>query len=83
MRRLTVAAGPMTVPLLVRRFLADYARNPANLLILVLVPAGFVAGAAGSLAEISRLLSGTPPMVLLVRRVSLPARPCPAGIPPG
>jgi hypothetical protein len=38
--------------------LADYARNPVNLLILVLVPAGFVAGAAGSLAEISRLLSG-------------------------
>ena len=59
MRHITAAAGPMTVPLLVRRFLADYARNPVNLLILVLVPAGFVAGAAGSLAEISRLLSGT------------------------
>jgi len=40
MRHITAAAGPMTVPLLVRRFLADYARNPANLLILVLVPAG-------------------------------------------
>jgi hypothetical protein len=53
------APGAMTVPLLVRRFLTDYARNPVNLLILVLVPAGFVAGAAGSLAEISRLLSGT------------------------
>jgi hypothetical protein len=47
------------VPLLVRRFLADYARNPVNLFILVLVPVGFVAGAAGSLAEISKLLSGT------------------------
>ena len=51
--------GAMTVLLLVRRFLGDYARNPVNLLILVLVPAGFVAGAAGSLAEISKLLSGT------------------------
>jgi hypothetical protein len=37
--------------LLVRRFLADYARNPVNLLMLVLVPAAFVAGAAGSLAR--------------------------------
>jgi hypothetical protein len=45
--------------LLVRRFLADYARNPVNLLMLVLVPAAFVAGAAGSLAQLARLLSGT------------------------
>ena len=30
MRHITAAAGPMTVPLLVRRFLADYARNPAG-----------------------------------------------------
>lgn len=47
------------VALLVRRFLADYVRNPVNLFALVLVPAGFVAGAAGSLAQIARLLSGT------------------------
>ena len=46
-------------PLLVRRFLADYARNPVNLLILVLVPVGFVAGAAGSMAQLAKLLSGT------------------------
>ena len=49
----------MTGPLLVRRFLADYARNPVNLLMLVLVPVAFVAAAAGSLAELSKLLSGT------------------------
>jgi ABC-2 family transporter protein len=47
------------VALLVRRFLADYVRNPVNLFALVLVPAGFVAGAAGSMAELARLLSGT------------------------
>jgi ABC-2 family transporter protein len=49
----------MTGPLLVRRFLADYARNPVNLLILVLVPVAFVAGAAGSMAQLSRLIGGT------------------------
>src|SRR6266536_3710519 len=59
MTGITAAAGRMTVPLLVRRFLADYARNPVNLLMLVLVPAAFVAAAAGSLAQIARLLSGT------------------------
>src|SRR6266700_5530933 len=59
MTRITAATGPMTVPLLVRRFLADYARNPVNLLMLVLVPVAFVAAAAGSLAELSKLLSGT------------------------
>jgi hypothetical protein len=53
------AAARMTGPLLVRRFLADYARNPVNLLMLVLVPVAFVAGAAGSMAELARLLSGT------------------------
>ena len=37
MTRITAAVG-LTGPLLVRRFLADYARNPVNLLILVLVP---------------------------------------------
>src|SRR6266487_1432162 len=59
MTRITAATGPMTVPLLVRRFLADYARNPVNLLMLVLVPVAFVAAAAGSLAQLARLLSGT------------------------
>jgi hypothetical protein len=57
MRRITTAAR-LTGPLLVRRFLTDYARNPVNLLMLVLVPAAFVAGAAGSLAQLAKLLSG-------------------------
>jgi hypothetical protein len=52
-------AARMTGPLLVRRFLADYARNPVNLLMLVLVPVAFVAGAAGSMAELSKLIGGT------------------------
>jgi ABC-2 family transporter protein len=55
----TSARTRMTGPLLVRRFLADYARNPVNLLMLVLVPVAFVAAAAGSMAELARLLSGT------------------------
>ena len=58
MRRITNVTG-LTGLLLVRRFLADYARNPVNLLILVLVPVGFVAGAAGSMAQLAKLLSGT------------------------
>ncbi len=58
MTRITAAAW-LTVPLLVRRFLADYARNPVNLLMLVLVPVAFVAVAAGSIAQIGKLLSGT------------------------
>jgi hypothetical protein len=58
MRTMTAAAR-LTGPLLVHRFLADYARNPVNLLILVLVPVAFVAGAAGSMAQLARLLSGT------------------------
>ncbi len=47
-----------TTALLVRRFLADYARNPVNLLVLVLVPLVFVIAAAGSLAEAAKLLGG-------------------------
>ena len=58
MTRITAAVG-LTGPLLVRRFLADYARNPVNLLMLVLVPVAFVAAAAGSLSQLARLLSGT------------------------
>ena len=58
MRSPTASAWPASA-LLARRFLADYARNPVNLLMLVLVPAVFVVGAAGSLAQLARLLSGT------------------------
>ena len=48
----------MTTVVLVRRFLADYARNPVNLLVLVLVPVVFVVVAAGSLADAAKLLGG-------------------------
>lgn len=48
----------MTTALLVRRFLADYGRNPVNLIMLALVPAVFVLVAAGSLADAARLLGG-------------------------
>jgi hypothetical protein len=58
MRSATAPAWPASA-LLVRRFLTDYARNPVNLLMLVLVPAVFVLGAAGSLTQLARLLSGT------------------------
>ena len=48
----------MSSGLLVRRFLTDYARNPVNVLMLVVVPAIFVIAAAGSLAESAKLLGG-------------------------
>ncbi|HEX2499089.1 MAG TPA: ABC transporter permease, partial [Actinomycetes bacterium] len=48
----------MTTMVLVRRFLADYARNPVNLLTLVLVPVVFVVVAAGPLADAAKLLGG-------------------------
>jgi len=48
----------MTTVMFVRRFLADYARNPVNLLVLVLVPLVFVVVAAGALADTARLLGG-------------------------
>jgi len=48
----------MTTVLFVRRFLADYARNPVNLLVLVLVPVVFVVVAAGSMADAAQLLGG-------------------------
>ncbi|MFZ5850083.1 MAG: ABC transporter permease [Actinomycetota bacterium] len=48
----------MITALFVRRFLADYARNPVNLLVLVLVPVVFVVVAAGSMADAARLLGG-------------------------
>ena len=53
------AAVRGTGPLLVRRFLTDYARNRVNLLMLVLVPGVFVGAASGSIAKIGELLSGT------------------------
>ncbi|MBC6445838.1 ABC transporter permease [Actinokineospora xionganensis] len=53
----------MTSALFVRRFLADYARNPVNPLVLVLVPVVFVVVAAGSMADAARLLGGTGPSV--------------------
>jgi hypothetical protein len=48
----------MTAYLFFRRFVADYARNPVNLLFLVLVPVVFVVVAAGSMADAARLLGG-------------------------
>ena len=47
------SGGPaMTTSLAsVRRFLADYARNPVNLLLLVVVPTVFVVVVAGSMAS--------------------------------
>jgi hypothetical protein len=45
----------MTTVVFTRRFLADYARNPVNLLLLVLVPVVFVMIAAGSLVDAARL----------------------------
>lgn len=42
----------------VRRFLADYSRNPVNLLLLVVVPTVFVVVVAGSMADAAKLLGG-------------------------
>ena len=58
MSTLTATAARMTGLLLVRRFLADYARNPVNLLMLALVPAVFVAVAGGALADTAKLFGG-------------------------
>lgn len=46
-----------------RRFLADHARNPVNLLVLVLVPVVFVVVAAGPMADAAKLLGGIAPSV--------------------
>jgi len=48
----------VTTVLFVHRFLADYARNGVNLLMLVLVPVVFVAVAAPSLADAAELFGG-------------------------
>ncbi len=45
--------------LMVRRALADYARRPLNLVLLVAVPAVIVVALAGDLANMSKLLSAT------------------------
>jgi hypothetical protein len=42
----------------VRRFLVDYARNPVNLILLVIVPSVFVVVVAGSMADAAKLLGG-------------------------
>ena len=44
--------------LLTRSFIADYVRNPVNLIVLVLVPLVFVMVAARSLADTMELLGG-------------------------
>ncbi|MCH7230570.1 ABC transporter permease [Glycomyces sp. L485] len=48
----------MTILLFARRFLSEYARNPVNLIVLVLVPIVFVVVASGSMADTARLLGG-------------------------
>jgi hypothetical protein len=45
----------MTTLVFTRRFLADYARNPVNLLLLVVIPVVFVMVAAGSLVDAAKL----------------------------
>lgn len=49
----------MNTVLLTRRYLGEYVRNPVNLLLLTIVPVVFVALAAGTIAEFSKLLGGT------------------------
>ena len=48
----------MSTVVFVRRFLADYARNPVNLLLLLVVPTVFVVVVGGSIADFARLLNG-------------------------
>jgi len=55
--------GSLGMALFVRRFLADYGRNPVNLLVLVLVPVVFVVAAAGPMADAAKLLGGIGPSV--------------------
>ena len=44
----------MTTLVFVRRFLADYARNPVNLLLLAVVPVVFVVVVAGAMADAAK-----------------------------
>jgi hypothetical protein len=55
---MTVAAHRPWRPALLLCFVADYVRNPVNLLVMVLVPVVFVLVAAGSLANALQLLGG-------------------------
>jgi hypothetical protein len=57
---MTTAAHEQWRPtlLLTRSFIADYVRNPVNLIVLVLVPLVFVVVAARSLADAMELLGG-------------------------
>jgi hypothetical protein len=57
---MTTAAHEQWRPtlLLTRSFVADYARNPVNLIVLILVPLAFVVVAAESLANAMELLGG-------------------------
>lgn len=48
----------MNTVIFVRRFLADYSRNPVNLMLLVVVPTVFVVVVAGSMADSATLLGG-------------------------
>ena len=48
----------MTAALLTRRYLAEYARNPLNLILLVVVPVVFVTLSAGALADFAEILGG-------------------------
>ena len=53
----------MTTVVFVRRFLADYARNPVNVLLLLVVPLVFVVVVSGSLSDAAKLLGGTGSLV--------------------
>lgn len=59
---MTTAAHEQWRPtlLLTRSFITDYARNPVNLVMLVIVPLVFVLVAAGSIAQAMELLRGRP-----------------------
>jgi hypothetical protein len=58
-----IAGSPWDTALFVRRFLADYVRNPVNMLVLVLVPVAFVVVAAAPMADTAKLLGGIGPAV--------------------
>jgi len=49
----------MSVALFTRKYLADYARNPINVVLLLVVPVIFVIATAGVLAEFAEILGST------------------------
>src|SRR6266511_3006669 len=69
----------MTTIVFVRRFLADYARNPVNLLMLVVVPGLVVAGLPARRLVAARLAAGLA-LALLVSVVALVALQLRTGI---